>query len=77
LDRHSDSAPGPLRVQVRDPLTMRERGRRGATARWGDMPRVIRMDSLPVSVQRTIALLIQAAREEAEAQEPDPGAGRS
>lgn len=45
-----------------------ERGRLGARARWGDTPRVVRLDQLSAAQRRLVVALIDAAKAEQERQ---------
>lgn len=51
--------PGPLRVQVRDPMPHTERGRLGAEKRWGGQ-RIVRLDELDPRVRDAVVALIRA-----------------
>lgn len=56
------SVLGPLRVQVREPLSHAERGRMGARARWRDhRPRTLRLDKLDPLTRRAVEALVAAA----------------
>ncbi len=50
---------GPLRVNVREPMPHRERGRRGAAKRWGGQ-RIARLDDLDPRVREAVMALIRA-----------------
>ncbi len=41
-----------------------EAGRRGARRRWGDEPRVVRLDALTPAQRRLVLALVDAARKE-------------
>ena len=45
-------------------LTKADAGRLGARARWGDTPRVVRLDDLSRSQRRLVLALVDAARQE-------------
>lgn len=44
-----------------------EAGKRGARTRWGEQPRVVRLDSLSNEQRRLVVALVEAARSR-----PDP-----
>lgn len=54
----------------KDPAKVRA-GQAAARARWGDTPRVVRIDQLTASQRRLVLALIEAARAEQE-RPPDP-----
>jgi hypothetical protein len=48
-------------------LTKREAGAIGARKRWGDQPRIVRLDSLTSEQRRLVLALVEAAKSR-----PDP-----
>ena len=57
-----------MTIGIKDPAKVRA-GHIGARTRWGDAPRVVRLDALTAPQRRLVLALVDAARQEA-AREP-------
>ncbi len=64
--------PGPTKGH---PASV-ESGRRGAQRRWGETPRVVRLDELSPPQRRLVLALVDAAKKEASAVSEMPAEAR-